>query len=418
MPIFCDIRFTCGGGPLRRRPRRWQMLVDRDRGVVAVRDRPDDVLRAERRVAAEEHARAASTAIVVLSTTGMPHSSNVDARCRARSTETRSPGRPRPARRRRESARRARRSARSWRRPLRVVLRRDLLEHHAGQLAVVVRERLGHEVVVDRDALVHRVFLLPRRRLHLVEAGAHDDLHVLAAEAPRRCGSSPSRCCRRPARSTRLPICVDVAERHATTASRCRCGCSPRLRSRPGNVEVAAARRAAADEHRVVAFRRAAPSCCRCAGRRGTRCRGRGRSRPPRRSRDSGRRNFGICVRIMPPACGVAVEHDAFVAERREIARDGQRRRARRRRSAMRLPFFVVARLAAGGRGCLPCSRRRRASGGRSRPARAWPWRSRCSGEPSSTRPRRHAGSHGRSQVRPRMPGKDVRLPVDQYASP
>ena len=30
-----------------------------------------------------------------------------------------------------------------------------------------------------------------------------------------------------------------------------------------------------------------------------------------------------------------------------------------------------------------------------------------------STRPRRHAGSHGRSQVRPRMPGKDVRLAVE-----
>ena len=26
----------------------------------------------------------------------------------------------------------------------------------------------------------------------------------------------------------------------------------------------------------------------------------------------------------------------------------------------------------------------------------------------SSTRPRRHAGSHGRSQVRPRMPGKTL----------
>ena len=31
----------------------------------------------------------------------------------------------------------------------------------------------------------------------------------------------------------------------------------------------------------------------------------------------------------------------------------------------------------------------------------------------SSTRPRRQAGSHGRSQVRPRIPGKHVRLPVD-----
>ena len=34
------------------------VLVDRDRGLVTVLDRPDDVLRAERRVAAEEHALA------------------------------------------------------------------------------------------------------------------------------------------------------------------------------------------------------------------------------------------------------------------------------------------------------------------------------------------------------------------------
>ena len=38
--------------------------------------------------------------------------------------------------------------------------------------------------------------------------------------------------------------------------------------------------------------------------RRRTRCRDRGCSRIPRRCTLSGRRNFGICVRIMPPDCG------------------------------------------------------------------------------------------------------------------
>ncbi len=67
-----------------------------------------------------------------------------------------------------------------------VVDRLDLLEGHAGQLAVVVHERLGHHEIEDRDAFVDRVLLLPRRGLHLVEARAHDDLDVLAAEPTRR----------------------------------------------------------------------------------------------------------------------------------------------------------------------------------------------------------------------------------------
>ena len=224
-------------------------------------------------------------------------------RCRARSTERRSPGRPRPARRRTRMWTSGSPVGTSLRRPLASYLRRDLLEHHAGELAVVVGEFLRHEVVEDRDALVHRVFLLPGRRLHLVEAGAHDDLDVLAAEAPRRCGSSPSRCCRRRARSRACrswsmwpketldePVDADVDVGGGLLA--------------PGNVEVAAARRAGADEDRVVVLRRAAPSCCRCAGRRGTRRRGRGCSRPPRRSPPRAGGTCGIWVRIMPPACG------------------------------------------------------------------------------------------------------------------
>ena len=36
----------------------------------------------------------------------------------------------------------------------------------------------------------------------------------------------------------------------------------------------------------------------------------------------------------------------------------------------------------------------------------------------SSTRPRRQAGSQGRSQVRPRMPGKTLEAQLIMYASP
>ena len=71
-----------------------------------------------------------------------------------------------------------------------------------------------------------------------------------------------------PSTITRLPIRVDVAERNRSTASRCRCGCWRAASLRPGIVEIAPARRAAADEDRVVAFGRAAPciDSMRCAG--------------------------------------------------------------------------------------------------------------------------------------------------------
>ena len=168
-----------------------------------------------------------------------------------------------------------------------------------------------------------------------------------------------------------------------------------------GNVEVAAARRAGADEDRVVAFGQQRLHAVDRAGRRGTRRRDRGCSRTSSSITASGRRKCGICVRIMPPALRVLVEHDALVAERREIARDGERGRAARRRSAMRLPFFCVAALAAGARGCRPCK------------SAATRFRRQIATGSFSTRPRRQAGSQGRSQVRPRMPGKHVRLPVD-----
>ena len=54
--------------------------------------------------------------------------------------------------------------------PLGIVLGLHFFEGDAGQLAVLERKFLRHEVIVDRDALVHRVFLFPGRRLHLLKA--------------------------------------------------------------------------------------------------------------------------------------------------------------------------------------------------------------------------------------------------------
>ena len=103
-----------------------------------------------------------------------------------------------------------------------------LLEADAGQPALVEQELLGRVVVEDRDALVLGVLDLPGRRLHHAPRRAHGDLHVHAAEAQRRCGSSPWPCCRRRSRPRACRPCAR-ARRRRRSASRCRCGCWPRL---------------------------------------------------------------------------------------------------------------------------------------------------------------------------------------------
>ena len=155
---------------------------------------------------------------------------------------------------------------------------------------------------------------------------AHDDLHVVAAEAPRACGSSPSRCCRRRARSracrsaSMWPNDTDDSQSMPMWMLR-------RRFLAAGDVEVAAARRAAADEDRVVALAPAAPSCesMRCAaaeldaevedvaGLLVDHLLGQAEARDLRADHAAGLR--------------VAVEHGDLVAERREVARDGQRGR-------------------------------------------------------------------------------------------
>ena len=131
---------------------------------------------------------------------------------------------------------------------------------------------------------------------------------------------------------------------------------------------------------------RAASAGCRCARRSGSRSRRCRRcSRPPRRSPPRAGGTRGIWLRIMPPPFASPSNSTIVVAERREVARDGERGRAG---ADQRDTLAVCARpaLSAGQGGCRPCCRRRRASGGRSR--RAPPRRAR-GGRPARTAGRR-----------------------------
>src|SRR3546814_591656 len=119
-------------------------------------------------------------------------------------------------------------------------------EGHAGEPAAGVDEGFGHAEIEDRDAFVHRVLLLPRAGLHLVEAGAHQHLDVAAAE-PARGAAAVHRGIAAAEHQHALadlrhvaevdvgqPVEADVDVRRAFPASR--------------QVEVAPARGAAADE--------------------------------------------------------------------------------------------------------------------------------------------------------------------------
>src|ERR1019366_7275058 len=136
--------------------------------------------------------------------------------------------------------------------PLGVVLRRDLFEGDAGELALCMGEFLRHEVVEDGNALVDRVLFLPGRGLHLVEAGTHDHFHVLAAQALAGAAAVHGGVAAAeddhalgdffdmPEGDAGEPIDADVNVLGPFLA--------------PRDVDVAAARRARTDEYRVVAF--------------------------------------------------------------------------------------------------------------------------------------------------------------------
>src|SRR5258708_33128191 len=89
-----------------------------------------------------------------------------------------------------------------------------LFEGDAGEAAVIVRESLGYQEIEERDAFGHRVLLLPWRGLHLFEAGAHDDRDLFAAE-PARGTAAVHRSVAAAEHDDALADLVDVAERNA-----------------------------------------------------------------------------------------------------------------------------------------------------------------------------------------------------------
>ena len=335
------------------------------------------------------------------------HAPFVERRCRsrARSRGRRSPGRPRPARRRIRRAASGSPVGTRLRRPLSSYTAFTFSKRHAGQLAVVVHERLGHEEVEDRDALVHA--RLPSPRARPSSPRSRERTITFTSSPPRRCDVRQQSIAVLPPPSTitRLPIFVDVAEGHRRQPVDADVDVRRRFLA-AGDIEVAPARRAAADEDRVVALGQQRLHRCRCARRRGTRRPGRGCSRLPRRSPLRAGGSAGSGVRIMPPALASPSNTVTSIAERREVARHGERRRARRRRRRCACRSSSPA-LRAGARGCRPCSRRRRASGGRSRPARA------CSALLFLDAAAPAGGLAGPVAGAPEDAGEDVGLPVD-----
>src|SRR5579864_2789419 len=126
----------------------------------------------------------------------------------------------------------------------------DLFEQHAAELAVLVLECLGHHIVVDRDVLMHRVFFFPGRGLHLLETRTDDDLDVLAAQTPRG-AAAVHRGVAAAENNDALADAGGMAERDGRQPVDADMDVFGRFLA-AGNVEIAAARRAAADEDRVV----------------------------------------------------------------------------------------------------------------------------------------------------------------------
>src|ERR1700712_3015335 len=227
-----------------------QHLVDRQRGVVAVRDRPDDVLRAERRVAAEEHFRIGRGESGLIDLRHVPLV-ELDAAVALDPGEgvflahrdqhvVAFDGLVRLARGHQVAA------------ALGVEFGLHLLESDAGELAVIVREGDRHHVVEDRNVFVEGVFLFPGRRLHFLEAGTDDYLDLFATEAAGG-AAAIHRGVAAAEYDDALADLLDMAERYRRQPFDADKDVGAGFLA-AGNVEFAAARRAGADEDGVVIF--------------------------------------------------------------------------------------------------------------------------------------------------------------------
>ena len=163
---------------------------------------------------------------------------------------------------------------------------------------------------------------------------------------------------------------------------------------RPGNVQVAPARRAGADEDRVVVLGQQRLQAVDPL------------AQPHLQAKVGdvadllvddllGQAEVGDLAADHAAGAWVEVVDDALVAERGEVARHGQARPGRRRpgRCACRC---CAAAVSAGAPVMSPLW------------SAATRFRRQIATGSFSTRPRRQAGSHGRSQVRPRMPGNTL----------
>ncbi len=203
----------------------------------------------------------------------------------------------------------------------RIVVGLDLLEQHPGQLAPLMGELLRHQPIEDRDAFMRRVLLLPGRSLHLIEAAAHDDRDLLAAEAPRRAAAIHCRVAAAEDDDAAADL-VDMAERDAGEPVDADMDVGRRFLA-AGNVEIAPAWRAAADKHGIPTL-----------GEQFLQARGEfsetGLDPHVEDQIDLlvGNRFRQPETRNLRPhhaaALHVAVEHHAVIAERHQIARDGQ----------------------------------------------------------------------------------------------
>jgi hypothetical protein len=297
--------------------------LDRQRRLVAVGHRPDDVLRSERGVAAEEHlgvGRLHGPGIDLGHVPPVERDADVALDPRERILL---PDRDQHVVAGHVLVRLAGGLERAA--ALGVVFGLDLLEHDAGEAPVVVREFLRHQEIEDRDALMHGILFFPWRGLHLLEAGADHHRDLLAAK-PARGAAAIHGGVAAAEHDDALADLADVAERDAGEPVDADMDVPGGL-SAARNVEIAAARRAGTDEDGVpILGEQRLEAVDALAGTElDAEIEDVAALLVDDRFGQAETRDLGA---DHAPRLGVGIEHHASVAERREVARDRERGRA------------------------------------------------------------------------------------------
>src|SRR5687767_6099701 len=148
---------------------------------MSVLDRPDDVLRTPRGVAAEEHARQRALERDAIDDGHVPLAElHADVALDPRERIVL------PDREDDDVAWNQYRLERAALRPSALLVPFDAVELHADELAGVEHEPFRRVILDDLDLLLFRVFQLPRRRLEVLPSAPRHHFHVRAAEPLRR----------------------------------------------------------------------------------------------------------------------------------------------------------------------------------------------------------------------------------------